>query len=84
MNEHEGLDRYREFLAARNGEADLLRHRLSRREAFFDAIERSPVRSSTPGDRATYLRNMARREPEPGLEPRMLWLPGIAFAAALV
>ena len=80
MNEHEGLDRYREFLAARDGEADLLRHRLSRRESFFDAIERSPVRSSTPGDRATYLRNMARREPESGLEPRMLWLIATAKA----
>ncbi len=74
MNEAEGIVRYREFLTARDGEADLMRHRLSKREAFFDELERSPVRSRAPIDRATYFRNMDRRRPEPALEPCMLWI----------
>ena len=74
MNEEQGILRYREFLAARDGEADLLAHRLSKREAFFEEITRNPVRASAPIDRATYLRNMARRRPERGLAPRMLWV----------
>src|SRR5260370_30540925 len=74
MNEEQGIARYREFLAARDGDADLLSHRLSKREAFFDQLARNPVRSCEPIDRAAYMRNMARRRPEPGLDPRMLWL----------
>jgi hypothetical protein len=74
MNENQGIVRYREFLVLRDGEADLLRHSLSKRETFFDDLARSPVRSSAPVDRASYLRNMTRRRPEPGLEPRMLWI----------
>src|SRR5215469_14260059 len=80
MNEEPGILRYREFLAARDGEADLLRHRLSKREAFFDELARSPVHSSTPIDRATYFRNMARHRPERGLQPRMLWIVATAKA----
>ncbi len=60
--------------------ADLLRHSLSKREAFFDDLARSPVRSSAPIDRASYFRNMARRRAEPGLEPRMLWILATAKA----
>jgi hypothetical protein len=74
MNEEQGIARYREFLAARDGDADLLSHRLSKREAFFDQLACNPVRSCAPIDRAAYMRNMARRRPEPGLDPRMLWL----------
>ena len=80
MNEEPGIARYREFLAARDGEADLLGHRLSKREAFFDELMRSPVRSCTPIDREVYFRNMARRRPERGLEPRMLWIVATAKA----
>ncbi len=80
MKEEQGIIRYREFLAARDGEADLLCHRLSKREAFFDELAHSPVRSCAPIDRATYFRNMARRHPEPGLEPRMLWIVATAKA----
>src|SRR5438034_901407 len=67
-------DGYLAFLRARDGEADLLRHTLSRREAFFDRLAREPVRSRRAIDRETFLRNLARRRPEPGLDDRMLWL----------
>jgi len=80
MNEDQGIVRYREFLVARDGDADLLSHRLSKREAFFDNLALSPVRSSTPIDRATYFRNMAKRRPESDLEPRMLWILATAKA----
>src|SRR5271169_3689991 len=80
MNKNHGIVRYREFLVARDGDADLLRHRLSKREAFFDDLEWNPVRSYAPIDRATYFRNMARRRSEPGLEPRMLFIVATAKA----
>src|SRR5262249_22932292 len=59
-----GVLRYRKFLAARDGEADLLRHTLSRREVFFDSLARTPVRSLVHIDRDTYQRNLFRRRPE--------------------
>jgi hypothetical protein len=65
---------YLEFLVARDGDADLVRHTLSRREAFFDRLAREPVTSRHRVDRETFLRNLARRRPEPGLDDRMLWL----------
>ena len=80
MNKNHGIVRYLEFLVERDGAADLLRHRLSKREAFFENLARSPVSSYALIDRATYLRNMARRRPEPGLEPRMLWILATAKA----
>ncbi len=84
MNENQGIVRYREFLVARDGEADLLRHSLSKREAFFDDLARSPVRSSAPIDRGSYFRNMARRRIEPGIEPRMLWIQVVLAATAIL
>ena len=75
-----GAGGYHAFLLARDGEADLLRHTLSRREAFFARLAREPVRSRLPLDRATFLRNLARRRPEPGLDDRMLWLLATAKA----
>jgi hypothetical protein len=80
MKKNQGIVRYLEFLVARDGDADLLRHGLSKREAFFDNLARSPVSSCAPIDRATYFRNIARRRPEPGLEPRMLWILATAKA----
>jgi len=74
MSSDQGIVCYREFLVGRDGEADLLGHRLSKREAFFDRLARSPVRSSASIDRVTYFRNMARRRPERGLGERMLWI----------
>jgi hypothetical protein len=80
MNKNHGIVRYLEFMVARDGDADLLRRRLSKREAFFDALARSPVSSYALIDRATYFPNMARRRPESGLEPRMLWILATAKA----
>src|SRR5215471_12127683 len=74
MNEPQGIVRYREFLAARDGDADFLSHRLSKREAFLRELARNPVRSCARIERTVYFRNMARRRPEPGLDPRMLWI----------
>ncbi len=73
-------DGYLAFLLARDGEADLLRHTLSRREAFFGRLAREPVRSRLRVDHATFVRNLARRRPEPGLDDRMLWLLATAKA----
>ncbi|KZS80978.1 hypothetical protein [Mycobacterium persicum] len=69
-----GIDGYREFLARRDGEADLLNRRLTNREKFIKDLEAHPVRSARPADRSTFLRNLRRRRPEPGLDPKMLFL----------
>lgn len=71
---HNGIEGYRDFLAKRDGEADLLNRRLTNRELFFDQLEEHPVRSAKPVDRQTFLRNLRRRRPEPGLDPTMLFL----------
>jgi hypothetical protein len=69
-----GIEGYRDFLARRDGEADLLNRRLANREHFFAELEANPVRSAHPADRTTFLRNLRRRHPEPGLDPKMLFL----------
>ncbi|MGB5795887.1 MAG: hypothetical protein WBH51_08845 [Mycolicibacter algericus] len=69
-----GIEGYREFLARRDGEADLLNRRLANRERFFHDLEANPIRSAQPADRATFLRNLRRRRPEPGLDRKMLFL----------
>jgi len=74
MSGETSADGYLEFLIARDGEPDFARHTLSRREAFFERLVRDPVRSRLPIDRAAYLRNLARRRPERGLDDRTLWL----------
>lgn len=68
------IEGYRDFLARRDGEADLLNRRLANRERFFSELEANPVRSAHPADRDTFLRNLRRRRPEPGLDPKMLFL----------
>ena len=73
-------DGYLAFLIARDGEPDLLRHTLSRREAFFDRLAREPLRSRLRFDRDTFARNLARRRPEERLDERMLWLLATAKA----
>jgi hypothetical protein len=72
--------RYLAFLMARDGEPDLARRRLARREELFDRLASDPVRSAVPVDGEAYLRNLARRRPESGLEPRTLWLLATAKA----
>ncbi|OBH39164.1 hypothetical protein A5692_08485 [Mycobacterium sp. E342] len=69
-----GIQGYREFLARRDGEADLLNRRLANRERFFAELESNPVRSAHPADRETFLRNLRRRRPEAGLDRKMLFL----------
>ncbi|MGV0812011.1 hypothetical protein ABQF34_08630 [Mycolicibacterium boenickei] len=69
-----GIEGYRDFLARRDGEADLLNRRLANREQFFDELEANPVRSAHPADRSTFLRNLRRRVPEAGLDRKMLFL----------
>ncbi|OCB46032.1 hypothetical protein A5677_04435 [Mycobacterium malmoense] len=69
-----GIEGYRKFLARRDGEADLLNRRLANRERFFDQLETNPVRSACPADRNAFLRNLRRRRPEAGLDPKMLFL----------
>lgn len=68
------IEGYRDFLTKRDGEADLLNRRLANREQFFSDIESNPVRSAHPADRTTFLRNLRRRRPEPGLDAKMLFL----------
>lgn len=70
----DGIERYRDYLVERDGEADLLNRRLGRREAYFADIESRVVSSAMPVDRATFLRNLRRRQPEDGLSPQMYWL----------
>lgn len=71
---------YHDFLVARDGEPDLVRRTLSRRETFFAELAREPVRSRWRPSRETFLQNLARRRPEPGLDARMLWLLATAKA----
>ncbi|MGD1238603.1 hypothetical protein [Mycobacterium seoulense] len=68
------IEGYRDFLARRDGEADLLNRRLANRERFFDELEANPVRSARPIDQETFLRNLRRRRPEAGLDSKMLFL----------
>jgi hypothetical protein len=72
--------RYLAFLKARDGEPDLARRRLSRREEFFERLTAEPVRAGACIDRETYLRNLARRRPETGLDERTLWVLATAKA----
>jgi hypothetical protein len=69
-----GIDGYRDYLARRDGDADLLNRRLATREQFFSGLEADPVRSAHPADRDVFARNLRRRKPEPGLDRRMLFL----------
>src|ERR1700712_4006156 len=76
MNESgiSGIEGYRDFLRRRDGEADLLNRKLANREQFFEGLVANPVRSRRPADRPTFLRNLRRRRPEPGLDGKMLFL----------
>jgi len=73
-------DGYLRFLVERDGEPDLGRRTLARREAFFADLAAEPLRATTPVERAAYLRNVNRRRPEDGLDARTLWLLATAQA----
>jgi hypothetical protein len=76
----DGIARYREFLEMRDGEVDLVRRRLPKREAFLNELERKPVRASRSIDREAYLRGLNSRRVESALNPEMLWLLATAKA----
>ena len=59
------IEGYRDFLARRDGEADLLHRRLSSREEFFASLAADPVRSKRPIARQVFLRNLRRRRRTP-------------------
>jgi hypothetical protein len=69
-----GIEGYREFLAHRDGDADLLHRRLTNREEFFESLHSDPVRSARAIDRDVFMKNLRRRRPEPGLSREMLFL----------
>jgi hypothetical protein len=73
-----GIAGYGDFLAERDGEPNLLRHTLLRREAFFEHL--APVHSARRIDRDAYVRNLARRQPERALDAHHLWLLATAKA----
>lgn len=69
-----GIEGYRDFLAHRDGDADLMHRRLTNREEFFESLEAEPVRSARAVDRGVFMKNLRRRRPEPGLSREMLFL----------
>jgi len=72
--EREGqLDRYLEFLRARDGEPDRARRRLSNREPFFDEIDRAPVLWKGDIGSATFYAYLEKKPPD-GTDRRLLWL----------
>ena len=72
--EREGqLDRYLEFLQARDGVPDRARRRLSNREPFFDEIDREPVVWKGDIGKATFHAYLEKKPPE-GMDRRMIWL----------
>lgn len=69
-----GVAGYREFLLRTEGVADPVRHQLERREQFFAEFEATRPRARYEANQSVFLRNLRARRPEPGLDPRMLWL----------
>jgi hypothetical protein len=69
-----GIDGYRDYLARRDGDADLLNRRLTSREEFFAALEADPVRSKHLVDPREFAHNLRRRRPEAGIDRRVLFL----------
>ncbi len=69
-----GIEGYRDYLADRDGDADLLHRRLANREKFFGSLADNPVRSARPIDRHVFMHNLRRRRPEPGLSRETLFL----------
>jgi len=74
------LDRYLEFLHARDGVLDLQRRSLSRREEFFRRIDETPVRWQGSIDAERFHRNHSSSRLETDLPEQMLWLLACAKA----
>src|ERR1700758_3816428 len=69
-----GIEGYREYLCERNGEADLLNRRLTRREAFFADIEANPIRSHRMIDPEAFERGLRSRRPAMDISPELAFL----------
>jgi hypothetical protein len=67
------LDGYMRFLRERDGEPDVAKRTLSRREAWFREIEREPIRYSGAVDRAAFRRYIHER-PGPEIDPKLAWI----------
>jgi len=65
------IEGYRQYLAERNGEADLLNRRLAHREEFFAKIEANPIRSRRSIDAQAFERGMRTRRPSPDIPPEL-------------
>lgn len=68
------IEGYREYLAERNGEADLLNRRLAHREAFFADLEANPIRSGRTIDAALFERGMRTRCPDKDIPPELAFV----------
>lgn len=73
-----GVAGYREFLLRREGAADPIRFQLAEREHFFAEFESNRPRARYAADRRVFLRNLRARQPETGLDQKMLWLVATA------
>jgi hypothetical protein len=71
---------YLAHLVARDGETDLDRRVLTRREAILRDLSAEPVRALRKVDADVFRRNLRRHQPEPGLDDTMLWLLATAKA----
>jgi hypothetical protein len=73
------LDAYRSYLEVRNGDIDLDNRRLSRRETYLSALERSPLSAQVKVDEAAFREHLEG----PGVTPideATAWLVAVANA----
>jgi hypothetical protein len=73
------LDAYLDFLRNRDGEPNVDRRTLSRREAWLHELEQKPVRYKGKLDRSAFYANLTKR-PGPDVDPKILWLLATAKA----
>jgi len=77
------LDAYLDFLRQRDGEPDVPARTLSRREAWFQDIEKKPVRYKGAIDRDAFRKYLTDKKPPRDLDPKLLWLLATAKANRL-
>ena len=73
------LEGYLGYLEERDGEIDLTRHQLSRREAWFDDIDKKEVEWTGERDLVGFWQHY-RGEGTPDIDPRTVWLVAAAMA----
>jgi hypothetical protein len=69
-----GIEGYRQYLAERNGKADLLNRRLAHREEFFAQLDAHPIRSQRTIDPDAFERGMRTRRPAHDISPELAFL----------